>query len=189
MSIGPETEPLRIVRAVPVARQFVVVGGIHSFGIAVFVGFFALVALKLGADFANGASGDVNLPFALAWAAMAFGVAFLTLWTLHYWKLVVQRDRTSYVILPDRVEVRRVGRDRPTSTIPLDRTVAVQSWTGPFLRPHGLATLTLIVEEPPGPSGHSRHVFHPLTNVPDPEAVADLIRSRIAAGASAGSSA
>lgn len=179
MSEGVEESPIRVVRPVPLPRQFAIVGGIHSFAIAAFLGFLAIIALKLGSDFV-GVPGD-SLPFALAWGTVAFGVSFLTLWTLHYWKLIQQRGRTSYLIFPDRVEVRRDGSARPVDAIPLGRTVGVQSWTGPLLRPHGLATLTLIEEEPPGPSGHSRHVFHPLPNVPDPEAVADLIRDRMAA--------
>ncbi|WP_165250877.1 PH domain-containing protein [Paludisphaera soli] len=175
----PTEAPIRVVRPVPLPKQFAIVGSIHSLGIALFVGFLTLVALKLGADFANGGSGDVNLPFALAWSATAFGIAFLGLWSLHYAKLIVARSRTAYHIHADRVEVRRDGSPRPTDVIPLDRGVAVQSWTGPLLRPQGLATLTLVVEEPSGTGGRVRHVFHPLPNVPDPDSVADLIRSLI----------
>ncbi|AMV40652.1 PH domain-containing protein [Planctomyces sp. SH-PL62] len=182
---GAETDaPLRVVRAVPLPKQFVIVGGVHSLGIALFVGFLSLVALKLGADFANGGSGDANLPFALAWATAAFGIAFLALWSLHYAILIRRRSQTAYVIFPDRVEVRRDGSPRPSDVIPLDRTIAVQSWAGPLLRPQGLATLTLVVEDPPDPSGRRRHVFHPLPNIPEPDAVADLIRSRLPARAS-----
>ncbi|WP_165072684.1 PH domain-containing protein [Paludisphaera rhizosphaerae] len=172
-----DEKPLRVVRPVPLTREFGLIGAIHSLGFALFLGFFALIALKLGADALNGGRGDANLPFALAWAATTFGVAFLALWSFHYWKLIAQRERTSYLIFPDRVEVRRDGRARPVDVIPLARTAGVQSWSGPILRADGLATLTLIVEEPAGPSGRSRHVFHPLPNVPDHEAAADLIRS------------
>lgn len=172
-----DKKPLRILRPVPVIREFRVVGAIHSLGFALFLGFFALIAVKLGADALNGGRGDANLPFAMAWGATTFGAAFLALWSLHYWKLIVQRERTAYLIFPDRVEIRRDGRPLPVDVIPLGRTVGVQSWSGPILRPAGLATLTLIVEEPPGASGKARHVFHPLPNVPEPEAAAELIRS------------
>lgn len=172
-----DEKPLRVVRPVPLTREFGLIGAIHSLGFALFLAFFALIALKLGADALNGGRGDANLPFALAWAATTFGVAFLGLWSFHYWKLIVQRERTSYLIFPDRVEVRRDGRPLPVDAISLGRTVGVQSWSGPILRPAGLATLTLIVEDPPGPSGKSRHVFHPLPNVPDHEAAAELIRT------------
>ncbi len=173
----PTEAPIRVVRAVPLPKQFAIVGSIHSLGIALFVGFLTLIALKLGADFANGGSGDANLPFALAWSGTAFGVAFLGLWSLHYAKLIVDRSRTAYHIHADRVEVRRDGSNRPAAVIPLDRVVAVRSWTGPLLRSQGLATLTLVVEEPTAPHGPVRHVFHPLPNIPEPDSVAELIRS------------
>jgi len=180
MSAGPEA-PLRVVRPVPLPRQFAVAGAIHSLGVGLFVGFFALVALKLGADLANGGRGDANLPFALAWSAVVFGTASLALWALHYAILVAERSRTSYAIFADRVEVRRDGSPRPSRTIPLAGAVGLQSWTGPLLRPRGLAILTIVVEEPSGSAAPPRHVFHPLPNVPDPDEVAALIRSLIPA--------
>lgn len=179
MSAAAEDAPLRIARAVAVPRQFRLVGGIHSFAIAVAIGFHALIALKFGADAIRGPSPDGNLPFALGWSAAATGAAFLALLAIHHRALIDLRSRTAYLVFPDRVEVRRDGSARPGRVVPLARVVAVQSWSGPLLRPHGLATLTLIEEEPPGPSGRSRHVAYPLPNVEDPEAVAELIRSRM----------
>lgn len=179
MTSAVEDVPLLVARAVAVPRQFRLVGGIQSAMIAQFLGFLALIALKFGADAIRGRSPDGNLPFAAGGAAVATALAFLGLLAFHHRAMIALRSRTAYVVFPDRVEVRRDGSPQPRRTIPLDRVVAVQSWTGPLLRPHGLATLTLIEEEPPGPSGCSRHVFHPLPNVAEPEAVADLIQARM----------
>lgn len=179
MTAAAEDAPLLVARAVAVPRQFRLVGGIHSFAIAVAFGFLALIATKLAADAIRGPSSDGNLRFALGWSAAATGVAFVALLAIHHRALIGLRSRTDYHVFPDRVEVRRDGSPRPRRVVPLARVVAVQSWAGPLLRPHGLATLTLVEEEPPGPSGRSRHIFHPLPNVADPEAVADLIRSRM----------
>ncbi len=179
MSVAAEEAPLLIARAVPVPRQFRLVGGIHSGAIAVAFGFLALIALKFGADAIRGPADDGNLRFALGGSAGMTAAAFVALLILHHRALIGLRSRTAYHVFPDRVEIRRDGSAHPRSTIPLDRVVAVQTWAGPLLRPVGLATLTLIEEEPPGPSGRSRHLFHPLPNVEDPEAVAELIRSRM----------
>jgi hypothetical protein len=163
MSAAAEDAPLLVARAVAVPRQFRLVGGIQSAGIAVFLGFLSLIAIKIGADAIRGRTPDGHLPLAAGGAAVAIGL----------------RSRTAYHVFADRVEVRRDGSPRPRRVVPLARVVAVQSWAGPLLRPLGLATLTLVEEEPPDPSGRSRHVFHPLPNVDDPEAAAELIRSRM----------
>ncbi|OJW18945.1 MAG: hypothetical protein BGO49_18040 [Planctomycetales bacterium 71-10] len=179
MSAAIEDAPLLVARAVAVPRQFRLVGGIHSGAIAVAFGFLALIATKLAADAIRGPSPDGNLRFALGWSAAATAAAFLALLAIHHRALIGLRSRTAYHVFADRVEVRRDGSPRPRRVVPLARVVAVQSWAGPLLRPAGLATLTLIEEEPPGPSGHSRHVAYPLPNVEEPEAVAELILSRM----------
>lgn len=169
--------PLLVVKPVPVLRQFWLVGGIHSAGIALFVGFLTLVALKLGADAANGSTGEANLPFALSWAATAFGAAFLALWAYHYKKFVKDRFDTTYTIYADRIESTRRGRATPSLTVPLDRVVAVRSTAGPLLRPAGLATVTVVADQPPGRSGPRGRLWTPFPNVPDADAVCALIRS------------
>lgn len=183
MTPAPEETPLLVARAVPAPRQFRLVGGIHSFAIALFFGFFALVALKLGADAVRAASDGGNMRFALVWSVVAAAAAFVALLAAHHRALIVARSRTAYFVFPDRVEVRRDGSARPRSVIPLARTIAVESWAGPLIRPLGAATLTLVEEQPPDRAGRRRHVFHPLPNVADPEAAADLIRSRLGGGA------
>lgn len=179
MSAAAEDAPLLVARAVAVPRQFRLVGGIQSAGIAVFLGFLSLIAIKIGADAIRGRTPDGHLPLAAGGAAVATAAAFLALLALHHRALIGLRSRTAYHVFADRVEVRRDGSPRPRRVVPLARVVAVQSWAGPLLRPLGLATLTLVEEEPPDPSGRSRHVFHPLPNVDDPEAAAELIRSRM----------
>ncbi len=171
--------PLLVVKPVPVLRQFWLVGGIHSAGIALFVGFLALVALKLGADAANGSTGDANLPFALSWAVVAFSAAFLALWAYHYKKFVKDRFDTTYTIYADRIESTRRGVTRPGVTVPLARVVDVRSTAGPLLRPVGLATITLVADQPPGGSGPRGRLWTPFPNVPDADAVCALIRSLI----------
>jgi membrane protein YdbS with pleckstrin-like domain len=182
MTASAEETPLLVARAVPAPRQFRLVGGIHSFAIALLFGFVALIALKFGADAVRGASDGGNTRFALGWSVVATAAAFVALLAAHYRALIVARSRTAYLVFPDRVEVRRDGSARPRSVIPLARTIAVESWAGPLLRPLGVATLTLVEEEPPDRAGRRRHVFHPLPNVADPEVAADLIRSRLGGG-------
>lgn len=179
MSAAAEDAPLLVARAVAVPRQFRLVGGIHSGAIAVAFGFVALIATKLAADATRGPAPDGNLRLALGWSAATTAAAFVVLLVLHHRALIGLRSRTAYHVFADRVEVRRDGSPRPRRVVPLARVVAVQSWAGPLLRPLGLATLTLVEEEPPDPSGRSRHVFHPLPNVEAPEAAAELIRSRM----------
>ncbi len=171
--------PLLVVRPVPVLRQFWLVGGIHSAGIALFVGFLALVVLKLGADAATGSTGETNLPFALNWAAVAFGVAFLALWVFHYKKFVRDRAETTYTIYADRIEAARGASARPRLTVPLDRVVDVHATAGPLLRPVGLATITVVADQPPGRSGPRGRLWVPFPNVPKPDEVCELIRSLI----------
>ncbi|MDR3620406.1 MAG: PH domain-containing protein [Paludisphaera borealis] len=173
--------PLLVVRPVPVLRQFWLVGGIHSAGIALFVGFLALVVLKFGADAVTGSSGDTNLPFALAWAATASGVAFLALWAFHYKAFVRDRGATTYTIYADRIEAARDGSARPSLTVPLDRVVDVHSTAGPLLRPVGLATITVVADQPTGRSGPKGRLWVPFPNVPEPDEVCALIRSLIPA--------
>lgn len=175
------SEPLLVVRPTPVLRQFWLVGGIHSAAIALFVGFIALVALKFGADAATGASGDANLPFALAWAATIFGAAFLALWAYHYKAFVRDRDDTTYTIYADRIEATRRGSVRPRASVSFDRVVGVHTAAGPLLRPVGLATVTVVADQPPGRSGPRGRLWVPFPNVPEPDRFRDLIRERIAA--------
>jgi len=175
------SEPLLVVRPVPVLRQFWLVGGIHSAAIALFVGFLALVALKLGADAVTGASGDANLPFAAAWAATAFGAAFLALWAYHYKAFVRDRAETTYTIFPDRIEATRRGSARPGLSVLFDRVVGLHSAAGPLLRPVGLATVTVVADQPPGRSGPRGRLWVPFPNVPDPERFCELIRARMSA--------
>ncbi len=178
MTDEAEDVPLLATRAVPAPRQFRLVGGIQSAAIAAFAGFLALIALKSGADAVLGPADDGNLRFAFVWSAALALAAFPVLLALHHRAMIGLRSRTHYLVFPDRVEVRRdAGSSR--RAIPLDRTVAVESWAGPLLRPLGLATLILIVEEPAGASGRFRHVFHPLPNVEKHEEMAELIRARM----------
>ncbi|WP_337175713.1 PH domain-containing protein [Paludisphaera sp.] len=179
MTAETDDTPLLVARATPVPRQFRLVGGIHSIAIALFVGALALIALKFAADAARGVASDGNLRFALAWSAVATATAFFALLALHHRALIGARSRTAYLVFADRVEIRRDGSPRPLAVIPLARAIAVESWTGPLLRPGGLATLTIVEEGPPDPAGRRRHVFHPLPNVAEPEAVAEAIRSRL----------
>jgi membrane protein YdbS with pleckstrin-like domain len=173
--------PLLVIKPVPVLRQFWLVGGIHSAGIALCVGFLALVALKLGADAANGSTGETNVPFALSWAATAFGAAFLALWAYHYKKFVKDRFDTTYTIYADRIESSRQGGAKPTVTVPLNRVVDVRSKAGRLLRPAGLATVTLVADQAPGRSGPRGRLWTPFPNVPDADEVCALIRSLIPA--------
>jgi membrane protein YdbS with pleckstrin-like domain len=172
-----------VVKPVPVLRQFWVVGGIHSAGFALSVGFLALVALKLGADAATGSTGDANVRFALIWSATAFGAAFLALWAFHYKKFVLDRRETSYMIYADRIESMRRGAKQPSVTVPLDRVVDVRSTAGPMLRPVGLATVTVVADQSPGRSGPRGRLWAPFPNVPDADAVCALIRSLAPAAA------
>lgn len=170
-------EPLRVVRPVPVPRQFWVVGGIHSAGAALLLSFVALVIVKLGLDAIRGGRGDANLPLALVISTTVFAVSFGALWAFHYWKFIKERGRTTYAIFNDRVEVGVDGSPRPRYVIPMDRVAAVQAWSGPLLRPLGLATITLVVNEPSGRPGPVGHRWFPLPNVPDPDQTRELIRS------------
>jgi membrane protein YdbS with pleckstrin-like domain len=178
-AIDVSESPLLVVKPVPVLRQFWLVGGIHSAGIALFVGFLALVVLKIGADAVTGSSGDANLPFALAWGATAFGAAFLALWAFHYKMFVRDRGETTYTIYADRIESARGGSARPRLTVPLDRVIDVHSTAGPLLRPVGLATITVVADQPPGRSGPKGRLWVPFPNVPEPDEVCALIRSLI----------
>lgn len=172
-------EPLRVIRPVSVPRQFWVVGGIHSAGAALLLGFVALVIAKLGADALGGGRGDANLPVALGVSALVFVVSFVGLWAFHYWKFIKERGRTTYSIYADRVEVGLDGALQPRYVIPLGKVAAVQTWSGPLLRPMGLATITLVVDEPSGGSGPTGHRWFPLPNVPEPDQTRALIRSLI----------
>lgn len=175
-------EPLRVLRPVPVPRQFWVVGGIHSAGAALLLGFVALVIAKLGLDALRGGRGDANLPLALIVSSTVFAVSFGAIWAYHYWKFIKERGRTTYAIYADRVEVGVDGLPRPRYVIPMNKVAAVQTWSGPLLRPLGLATLTLVIHEPspPGRPGPVGHRWFPLPNVPDPDQTRDLIRSLVA---------
>jgi membrane protein YdbS with pleckstrin-like domain len=175
------SEPLLVVRPVPVLRQFWLVGGIHSAAIALFVGFLALVAVKFGADAVTGASGDASLPTAAAWGVTAFGAAFLALWAYHYKAFVRDRAETTYTIYPDRIEAMRRGSARPRLSVPFDRVVGVHTAAGPLLRPAGLATVTVVADQPPGRSGPRGRLWAPFPNVPESERFSELIRARIAA--------
>jgi len=172
-------EPLRVVRPVSVPRQFWVVGGIHSAGAALLLGFVALAVVKLGADALGGGRGDAHLAMALGVSALVFVVSFTALWAFHYWKFIKERGRTTYAIYADRVEVGVDGSARPRYVIPLARVAAVQTWAGPLLRPLGLATITLIVDENTGRPGPVGHRWFPLPNVPEPDQTRDLIRSLV----------
>lgn len=172
-------EPLRVVRPVPVPRQFWVVGGIHSAGAALLLSFVALIIVKLGLDAIRGGQGDANLPLALVVSSTVFAVSFGALWAFHYWKFIKERGRTSYAIYADRVEVGLDGSPRPRYVIPLGEVATVQTWSGPLLRPLGLATITLVVNEPSGQPGPIGHRWFPLPNVPEPDQTRDLIRSLV----------
>jgi len=176
-------EPARVVRPVAVPRQFWVVGGIHSAGAAMLLGFVVLVVAKLAADALNGGRGDANLPMALGVSAVVFGLSFAAFWASHYWKFIKERRETAYVIYADRVEIVRGAGSQPRYVVPLSKVATVQTWSGPLLRPLGLATITLIVDETARRSGRAGHRWFPLPNVPQPNETRDLIRSLVARAA------
>lgn len=176
-------ELVRVVRPVTVPRQFWVVGGIHSAGAALLLGFVVLVVVKLAADFFNGGRGDANLPMALVVSTVVFGLSFAAFWAFHHWKFIKERGETTYAIYADRVEVAHGGASRPRYVVPLANVAAVQTWSGPLLRPLGLATITLIVDEPSRRGGRAGHRWFPLPNVPEPEETRDLIRSLVSRAA------
>lgn len=172
-------ETARVIEPTIVPRQFWLVGGIHSAGGALLLGFVALIVAKFGADLLNGGRGDANLPTALLVAVVVFSIALLALWTLHYQWFVRRRGATTYAIYADRVEVVINGAPRPQRVIPLAKVAAVQTWTGPLLRPLGLATIILVVDEPSRRGGPAGHRWFPLPNVPEPDQTRDLLRSLI----------
>ena len=101
------------------------------------------------------------------------------LWAYHYKKFVKDRFDTTYTIYADRIESTRRGATRPSVTVPLDRVVDVRSKAGPLLRPAGLATVTVVADQPPGRSGPRGKLWTPFPNVPDADEVCALIRSLI----------
>lgn len=165
--------PLREIKPVVVAGQFLVWGPLLSAFVAVIPGVFAFVlsnlfvigfAGGLGEDPIHAGSGGVVIIYGL----IAYLLAFVACMTILGFKAFRTPANTTYTIFPDRIEFEEGFVNYQRRTVVLDQVMDVILHQSALQRKRGAGTIVLIARL------GTRAVV--LKDVPDPVEVYELIR-------------
>jgi hypothetical protein len=168
-----ESMPIREIKPVVVPAQYFVwaplIAGFISFLPAFFTVFFSLV----GTDW----TGD-RLAGSFKSGLAVFAVCFVLLMVLLGIKAFQEPRRTSYMVFPDRIEYDEGHWNRHRRTAVFDQVIEVELTEGLLQRTSGAGTVTLITQQlVSGSEGQLSNRRIALSNVPEPRAVYELIRS------------
>jgi uncharacterized membrane protein YdbT with pleckstrin-like domain len=162
-------DPLRTVQPVVVPAQFYTCGTIGSGIFAVFPAFFTgLIGMAIT---------DKPGP-SLAVGLVAYLVVFACLMVLFGWRAYASPDVTTYRIHRDRIEIEEGLVNHQERTILMGGIIDVRLTEGVLQRTQGAGTVTLVIQPMVSQNqGQLTHQTIILSNIPQPRAIYDLIRS------------
>jgi membrane protein YdbS with pleckstrin-like domain len=151
--------PLCAIKPAVVPVQYFVWGPLFSGGIALFFGGVIYLFTFL------------NLAFGLG----AFCIVFTVCMVLLGLQVFNEPGRTTYTIFPDRMEYDTGLFVSQRRTLPFDQVTDVELTVGMLQHTAGVGTVTLVTKNPA--EGTNTYLWVPLSNVPRPQEVYELLRS------------
>ena len=168
-----ESTPIREIKPIVVPAQYFVwaplIAGFVSFVPAFLTFVFSLVGREWTGD---------RLAGGLTSGLAVFAVCFVLLMILLGIKALLEPRGTSYTVFPDRIEYDEGLWNRHRRTAVFDQIIEVELTEGLLQQTSGAGTVTLITRQlVSGSEGQLANRRIVLSNVPEPRAVYELIRS------------
>jgi uncharacterized membrane protein YdbT with pleckstrin-like domain len=158
------------VRPLVVPAQYFVIGPLFSGFISIFPGFGTFVISNMIAG---------GFDPVVGYGIFAYILSFCVVMFLVYLKMFKEPERTSYRIYSDKIEYYEGFLSRHQRTAIFDQVIDVMMAEGLLQQTKGVGTITMVTQQlMSSGQGQLSNRQVQIRNVPDPQKVYDLIRSR-----------